>query len=67
MPSLSVSKETLKFDSIQCGMCQLITLQLLNREVVPCEWSLAEEERPKMKVTPFIMDYGLTSSPVHLH
>ncbi|KAL2094103.1 hypothetical protein ACEWY4_011415 [Coilia grayii] len=49
MPSLCVSTETLTFDSIQCGLCQLITLQLRNQEPVPCEWSIAEEERPKKK------------------
>ncbi|XP_062403912.1 hydrocephalus-inducing protein homolog [Sardina pilchardus] len=58
MPSLSVSTETLLFDSIQCGLCQLLALQLHNQELVPCEWSVAEEERPKKKIDKHI--------PLHL-
>ncbi|KAI1889973.1 hypothetical protein AGOR_G00168420 [Albula goreensis] len=50
MPSLTISKEMLQFDTIQCGQCQVITVQLSNREPVPCEWSVAEEERPKKKI-----------------
>ncbi|XP_041964608.1 hydrocephalus-inducing protein homolog isoform X2 [Alosa sapidissima] len=58
MPSLNVSTETLMFDSIQCGLCQLLTLQLHNQELVPCEWSITEEERPKKKIDKHI--------PLHL-
>ncbi|CAM4581485.1 unnamed protein product [Leuciscus chuanchicus] len=47
MPSLTVSTDTLQFDTIQCGLCQVITVQLYNDGPVPCEWSIRQEERPK--------------------
>lgn len=47
MPSLTVSTDTLQFDTIQCGLCQVITVQLHNDGPVPCEWSIRQEERPK--------------------
>ncbi|KAL0967855.1 hypothetical protein UPYG_G00258380 [Umbra pygmaea] len=50
MPSLTVSKDTLQFDKIQCGQCQVATVQLFNHKPVPCEWSIAEEKRPKKKI-----------------
>ena len=50
MPSLVVSTDTLRFDRVQCGMCQVRTVQLSNPEPVPCQWSIAEEERPRVKV-----------------
>eukprot|EP00063_Salmo_salar_P029727 XP_014004562.1 PREDICTED: hydrocephalus-inducing protein homolog isoform X1 [Salmo salar] len=50
MPSLTVSTDTLQFDSIQCGLCQVTTVQLFNPEPVPCEWSITEEQRPRKKI-----------------
>ncbi|KAJ8247378.1 hypothetical protein GJAV_G00245700 [Gymnothorax javanicus] len=50
MPSLTVSRETLHFGTIQCGQCQVISIQLSNQEQVPCEWSVLEEEAPKKKI-----------------
>ncbi|XP_073706753.1 hydrocephalus-inducing protein homolog [Garra rufa] len=47
MPSLMVSTDTLQFNTIQCGLCQVITVQLHNDSPVPCEWSIRQEERPK--------------------
>ncbi|XP_051727085.1 hydrocephalus-inducing protein homolog [Ctenopharyngodon idella] len=47
MPSLTVSTDTLQFDTIECGLCQVITVQLYNDGPVPCEWSIKQEERPK--------------------
>lgn len=47
MPSLTVSTDTLQFDIIQWGLCQVITVQLHNDGPVPCEWSIRQEERPK--------------------
>ncbi|XP_072551301.1 hydrocephalus-inducing protein homolog [Salminus brasiliensis] len=49
MPSLKVSRDVLQFDNVQCGLCQVATVQLHNPEPVPCEWSIKEEERPKKK------------------
>ncbi|KAM9376113.1 hydrocephalus-inducing protein-like [Pholidichthys leucotaenia] len=46
MPSITVSSDVLEFDMVQCGMCQLKALQLLNPEPVDCQWSIAEEVRP---------------------
>ncbi|KAG7468631.1 hypothetical protein MATL_G00145140 [Megalops atlanticus] len=50
MPTLTVSTDTLHFGTIQCGQCQVITIQLSNQEPVPCKWAVAEEERPKKKI-----------------
>ncbi|XP_051512768.1 hydrocephalus-inducing protein homolog [Myxocyprinus asiaticus] len=47
MPSLTVSTDTLQFDTIQCGLCQVSTIQLYNHGPVPCEWSIRLVERPK--------------------
>ncbi|KAI4885088.1 hypothetical protein NFI96_023140 [Prochilodus magdalenae] len=47
MPLLTVSTDILQFGSVQCGMCQVVTVQLHNSEPVPCEWSIRQEERPK--------------------
>ncbi|XP_076848184.1 hydrocephalus-inducing protein homolog isoform X3 [Brachyhypopomus gauderio] len=51
MPSLIACTDVLQFDSVRCGMCQVITVQLHNPEHVPCEWSIEEEEeeQPKRK------------------
>jgi len=59
MPSLTVSTDTLQFDTIQCGLCQVITVQLYNDGPVPCEWSIRKEERPK-KVQAF---YATSKKP----
>ncbi|XP_035381538.1 hydrocephalus-inducing protein homolog [Electrophorus electricus] len=49
MPSLTACTDVLNFNSVQCGMCQVATVQLQNPEHVPCEWSIKEEEQPKRK------------------
>ncbi|KAJ8272065.1 hypothetical protein COCON_G00109240 [Conger conger] len=49
-PLLTISRETLHFGTIQCGQCQVITIQLSNQEPVPCMWGMVEEEAPKKKV-----------------
>ncbi|KAJ3596855.1 hypothetical protein NHX12_003255, partial [Muraenolepis orangiensis] len=58
MPAITVSREELQFDSVQCGMCQVITIQLLNHESVLCSWSLAEQAKPRKKLDKFL--------PLHL-
>lgn len=60
MPSLTVSTDTLQFDTIQCGLCQVITVQLYNDGPVPCEWSVRLEERPK-KVQAFYTTQAKTN------
>ncbi|XP_030621187.1 hydrocephalus-inducing protein homolog [Chanos chanos] len=50
MPSLTVSTDTLQFDSVQCGMCQVTTVQLYNHNTVPCEWTIKEMEQPQPKI-----------------
>ncbi|XP_047451812.1 hydrocephalus-inducing protein homolog [Mugil cephalus] len=57
MPSITVSTDTLEFDTLQCGMCQIKTIQLLNHEQVPCQWSIAEEVKPFKKVDKFLPLY----------
>ncbi|XP_035498051.2 hydrocephalus-inducing protein homolog isoform X1 [Scophthalmus maximus] len=46
VPAITVPMETLQFDTVQCGMCQMKTIPLLNRESVPCHWSITEEVKP---------------------
>ncbi|XP_008288806.1 hydrocephalus-inducing protein homolog [Stegastes partitus] len=53
-PAVTVSRDTLQFDTVQCGMCQMKTIQLLNDELVPCYWSIAEEVKPFKKVDKFL-------------
>ncbi|XP_029109509.1 hydrocephalus-inducing protein homolog isoform X1 [Scleropages formosus] len=50
MPSLSVSTDTLQFGTIQCGLCKVVTVQLLNPESVPSEWTISEEQQAKKKI-----------------
>ncbi|KAG7229797.1 hypothetical protein INR49_012446 [Caranx melampygus] len=54
MPSVTVSTDTLQFDTVQCGMCQMRTVQLLNHEFVPCHWSITEDIKPFKKVNRFL-------------
>ncbi|XP_022605572.1 hydrocephalus-inducing protein homolog [Seriola dumerili] len=54
MPYITVSTDTLQFDTVQCGMCQMKTLQLLNHELVPCHWSIADDVKPFKKVDKFL-------------
>ncbi|XP_066540500.1 hydrocephalus-inducing protein homolog isoform X2 [Hoplias malabaricus] len=49
VPSITVSTDVLQFDSVQCGQCQVASVQLHNPELVPCEWRIRQEERPKKK------------------
>ncbi|CAB1432186.1 unnamed protein product [Pleuronectes platessa] len=58
VPAVTVSTDSLQFDSVQCGMCQIKIIQLVNRESVPCDWSLAEHVKPFPKVDKFL--------PLHL-
>ncbi|XP_054864966.1 hydrocephalus-inducing protein homolog [Amphiprion ocellaris] len=53
-PAVTTSRETLQFDTVQCGMCQMKTIQLLNDEPVPCYWSIAEEVKPFKKFDKFL-------------
>ncbi|XP_061578790.1 hydrocephalus-inducing protein homolog [Cololabis saira] len=50
VPAVTVSTDTLQFDALQCSTCQIRTIQLLNHELLPCHWSIAEEEKPRRKV-----------------
>ncbi|XP_038153742.1 hydrocephalus-inducing protein homolog [Cyprinodon tularosa] len=49
MPEITVSKDMLLFDTVQCGMCQIQTVQLQNYQIVQCRWSMAEEVKPLKK------------------
>ncbi|XP_059848459.1 hydrocephalus-inducing protein homolog isoform X2 [Hypanus sabinus] len=49
-PDLTVSSEQLDFGSVQCGQCQVITIQLYNRLQVPCEWSFTDTSLVKQKL-----------------
>ncbi|XP_069028847.1 hydrocephalus-inducing protein homolog [Embiotoca jacksoni] len=50
MPAITVSVDTLQFDMVRCGMCQMKTVHLLNQESVPCQWSISEEVKSFKKV-----------------
>ncbi|XP_029378255.1 hydrocephalus-inducing protein homolog [Echeneis naucrates] len=54
VPAVKVSTDTLQFDTLQCGMCQIRMIQLLNHELVPCHWSIAEDVKPFKKVDKFL-------------
>ncbi|XP_030281249.1 hydrocephalus-inducing protein homolog isoform X1 [Sparus aurata] len=54
VPAVTVSTDTLTFDTVQCGMCQMKTIQLINHESVPCCWSIAEVVKPFKKIDKFL-------------
>ncbi|XP_068943597.1 hydrocephalus-inducing protein homolog [Petaurus breviceps papuanus] len=41
IPALSLSHDKLEFGTIQCGQCQVATVQLHNELPVPCEWFIS--------------------------
>uniref|UniRef100_A0A4X2JPP9 HYDIN axonemal central pair apparatus protein n=1 Tax=Vombatus ursinus TaxID=29139 RepID=A0A4X2JPP9_VOMUR len=41
IPALSLSHDKVEFDTIQCGQCQVATVQLHNELPVPCEWFIS--------------------------
>ncbi|XP_078688637.1 hydrocephalus-inducing protein-like [Branchiostoma floridae x Branchiostoma belcheri] len=47
MPEMQVSEEVLDFGTVQCGQCQVITVQLYNHKQVRCEWSSMPQEKQK--------------------
>uniref|UniRef100_A0A8C8S7Z5 HYDIN n=1 Tax=Pelusios castaneus TaxID=367368 RepID=A0A8C8S7Z5_9SAUR len=47
MPSLCISHTKLEFSSVQCGQCQVETVQLHNQLQVACEWFIISNERIK--------------------
>ncbi|KAI3371721.1 hypothetical protein L3Q82_024292, partial [Scortum barcoo] len=57
VPAITVSTDTLPFDPVQCGMCQIKTIQLFNGESVPCYWSIAENMKLFKKVDEFLPLY----------
>ncbi|KAM8861524.1 hydrocephalus-inducing protein homolog isoform 3-T3 [Synchiropus picturatus] len=59
VPTVTSSTDTMLFDTVQCGMCEIRTVQLINDEPVPCSWTLAEVVKPTKKVGKFL--------PLHLH
>ncbi|KAF5907639.1 hydrocephalus-inducing protein, partial [Clarias magur] len=54
MPSLTTTTNMLQFDSVHCGMCKVITMQLHNPEPVPCKWSIKKEEQAKRKTEKYV-------------
>lgn len=47
MPSLCISNNNLEFTAVQCGMCQVDTIQLHNQLQVTCEWFATSTEQMK--------------------
>ncbi|KAM9301954.1 hydrocephalus-inducing protein homolog [Gastrophryne carolinensis] len=44
VPSLCVSHERLEFSAVQCGQCEIRSVQLYNQLPVPCEWMAVSPE-----------------------
>ncbi|XP_075045519.1 hydrocephalus-inducing protein homolog [Mixophyes fleayi] len=44
MPSLCASNERVDFSPVQCGQCQIRSIQLFNQLPVPCEWTVMNQE-----------------------
>ncbi|XP_063801928.1 hydrocephalus-inducing protein homolog isoform X2 [Pseudophryne corroboree] len=44
MPSLCASSDKVEFSPVQCGQCQIRTIQLYNQLPVPCEWTVVNQE-----------------------
>ncbi|KAM4722980.1 hydrocephalus-inducing protein homolog [Rhinophrynus dorsalis] len=44
MPSLSVSSDMVEFGHVQCGQCQIRSVQLYNQLPVLCEWTVMNQE-----------------------
>ncbi|XP_042303381.1 LOW QUALITY PROTEIN: hydrocephalus-inducing protein homolog [Sceloporus undulatus] len=47
MPALCMSNENLAFSAVQCGQCQVETIQLHNQLQVICEWFATSSEQMK--------------------
>ncbi|KAJ7312066.1 hypothetical protein JRQ81_006401 [Phrynocephalus forsythii] len=47
MPSLCMSNDNLEFAAVQCGQCQVETIQLHNQLQVTCEWFATSSEQMK--------------------
>ncbi|XP_067853715.1 hydrocephalus-inducing protein homolog [Heptranchias perlo] len=50
MPGLAVSNDQLDFGIVQCGQCQVITIQLYNHLDVACEWMFTDTSIVKEKL-----------------
>ncbi|XP_039209471.1 hydrocephalus-inducing protein homolog isoform X12 [Crotalus tigris] len=50
MPSLCISSDNLEFSAVQCGQCQVETIQLHNQLQVVCEWFATSNEQMKKVV-----------------
>uniref|UniRef100_A0A8D0AXJ9 HYDIN axonemal central pair apparatus protein n=1 Tax=Sander lucioperca TaxID=283035 RepID=A0A8D0AXJ9_SANLU len=62
VPAVTVSTDTLLFDTVQCDMCQIKTIQLFNHESVPCYWSIvSQKQRPPPAVFRMIPSSGMLS------
>ncbi|XP_074055255.1 hydrocephalus-inducing protein homolog isoform X3 [Macrotis lagotis] len=49
VPALTLSHEKVEFDTIQCGQCQVATVQLYNELAVPCQWFITNVKQiPKL-------------------
>ncbi|XP_059507551.1 hydrocephalus-inducing protein homolog [Stegostoma tigrinum] len=50
VPGLTVSSDHLDFGTVQCGQCQVMTIQLHNHLDVTCEWFFADTSIVKEKL-----------------
>ncbi|XP_072403680.1 hydrocephalus-inducing protein homolog [Chiloscyllium punctatum] len=50
MPGLTVSSDHLDFGTVQCGQCQVMTIQLHNHLDVTCEWFFTDTSVVKEKL-----------------
>ena len=44
VPELLVSSDMIDFDTVPCGQCKVVTIQLYNEQYVKCEWTVVSSE-----------------------
>eukprot|EP00794_Sanderia_malayensis_P018879 gene18879-20779_t len=64
MPNVELSCETVDFDTVICGQCKVVTVQMYNNTHVKCEWTaeaMEEKRRKSMKKLPMHLRKKLRS------
>mmetsp|Transcript_4036 Transcript_4036/g.9628 ORF Transcript_4036/g.9628 Transcript_4036/m.9628 type:complete len:4944 (+) Transcript_4036:104-14935(+) len=53
IPDVELSTDTLSFGTVYTGQCRTMTVQLVNRKEIPCEWSCLQAIETLKKVSEF--------------
>ena len=49
VPDVVVSSDSVDFETVQCGQCKVVTIQLHNEQQVKCEWAaISSESAPSL-------------------